>query len=343
MAEFIPVALNKTLDITMGNDLVKLLHRPDITEVYCNDDGKIWYISQQEGKVLSSIILPEEKRTAIVRLCAGQVGKVVTEDVPDISCEVEGYGYRFQGEMPPIVRFPQFNIRKKALKVFPLSSYVENDSMTEGYKNFIEHAIKDRKNILVSGGTGTGKTTFLNAILQSIAKISPDHRIITLEDLPELQCPAKDYSAMFTVQNTGDGKIKYDMTRLLASCMRRSPDRIIVGEVRDGAAYTMLKAWNTGHPGGACSVHADNALSALTRIENLSMEAEDHVSEEALCSLIGEAIDLVISIVHKVLPSGVRTRKIDQIITVERFDPLSRQYVTHLVPSDIQLDPISKE
>ena len=96
----------------------------------------------------------------------------------------------------------------------------------------MKKAIADRKNILVVGGTGTGKTTFLNAVLDSIAKISPYHRIISLEDLPELQCPSDDYSPMFTKQDTGSGGIKYNMTRLLADCMRRSPDRIVVGEVR---------------------------------------------------------------------------------------------------------------
>ncbi len=335
-----------TLDTTMGPALVELLARKDVTEAYCNDDGTVWYISQTEGKVRSSIVLPEERRMAVIRLCAGQAGKIIDSNVPDISCEIDGYGYRFQGEIPPIVRSPQFNIRKKALLVFPLSSYVESGSLTIGYKNYIEHAIKDRKNILVSGGTGTGKTTFLNALLLDMAEISPDHRIISLEDLPELQCPAEDYSPMYTMQDTGDPHKKvYNMTRLLASCMRRSPDRIIVGEVRDGAAYSMLKAWNTGHPGGVCTTHADNALFALTRIENLAREDPscESLSEEALRNLIGEAINVVISIEHKVLPNGVRTRVISEILEVHGYDALKHQYRTVPVDPQIRIEPVIRK
>lgn len=195
--------------------------------------------------------------------------------------------------------------------------------MSEKYKLFLEDSIQARKNILVAGGTGTGKTTFLNAILAAIAAISPYHRLISLEDLPELQCPAEDYSPMFTKQDTGDSKIRYNMTRLLADCMRRSPDRIIVGEVRDGAAYTMLKAWNTGHPGGACTVHADGAEEGLTRIKSLAQEdsAAGDVKE-----LIGEAIDVVVAIQHVELPDGRKSRIVSDIIEVKSYDPVRQQY-----------------
>lgn len=125
------------------------------------------------------------------------------------------------GELPPIVRNPQFNIRKKATKIFTFEDYVSDGALDPFYRDYLEKAIKARKNILVVGGTGTGKTTFLNAVLEAIARISPDHRIISLEDLPELQCPADDYSPMFTMQDTGNG-YSYNMTRLLADCMRRS-------------------------------------------------------------------------------------------------------------------------
>ena len=167
---------------------------------------------------------------AVIELAAGQDGKIVNEDIPSLSTEIRGYGCRFQGEIPPIVRNPQFNIRKKATRIFTLDDYVNNGTLSAKYADYLKKAIADRKNILVVGGTGTGKTTFLNAVLDSIAKISPYHRIISLEDLPELQCPADDYSPMFTKQDTGSGGIKYNMTRLLADCMRRSPDRIVVAK-----------------------------------------------------------------------------------------------------------------
>ena len=314
---------NPNFDVVLGVDAVKLMQRDDITELYINDDGKIWYNSHIEGKVKTEIYLTPGKAQAIIELAAGQAGKVVNEDIPSISVEIQGYGARFQGEIPPIVRHPQFNIRKKAVKIFTFQEYVETGIMSEKYRNFLEDSIQARKNILVAGGTGTGKTTFLNAILAAIAAISPYHRLISLEDLPELQCPAEDYSPMFTKQDTGDSKIRYNMTRLLADCMRRSPDRIIVGEVRDGAAYTMLKAWNTGHPGGACTVHADGAEEGLTRIKSLAQEdsAAGDVKE-----LIGEAIDVVVAIQHVELPDGRKSRIVSDIIEVKSYDPVRQQY-----------------
>ena len=316
---------NRNLDVLLGTEVVKLLHRPDITEIYVNDDGYIWYNSHEEGKVKSDIFLPPENVQAVIELAAGQDGKIVNEDIPSLSTEIRGYGCRFQGEIPPIVRNPQFNIRKKATRIFTLDDYVNNGTLSAKYADYLKKAIADRKNILVVGGTGTGKTTFLNAVLDSIAKISPYHRIISLEDLPELQCPADDYSPMFTKQDTGSGGIKYNMTRLLADCMRRSPDRIVVGEVRDGAAYTMLKAWNTGHEGGACTVHANSAEQGLTRIKSLAQEDPDAAGD--IKELIGEAIDIVVSIVHVDLGGGRKGRRINDVIEVNGYDGIKDKYI----------------
>lgn len=316
---------NRNLDVLLGTEVVELLHRPDITEIYVNDDGYIWYNSHEEGKVKSDIFLPPENVQAVIELAAGQDGKIVNEDIPSLSTEIRGYGCRFQGEIPPIVRNPQFNIRKKATRIFTLDDYVNNGTLSAKYADYLKKAIADRKNILVVGGTGTGKTTFLNAVLDSIAKISPYHRIISLEDLPELQCPADDYSPMFTKQDTGSGGIKYNMTRLLADCMRRSPDRIVVGEVRDGAAYTMLKAWNTGHEGGACTVHANSAEQGLTRIKSLAQEDPDAAGD--IKELIGEAIDIVVSIVHVDLGGGRKGRRINDVIEVNGYDGIKDKYI----------------
>ena len=323
---------NSRLDILLGAAVVDLMHRDDITEIYVNDDGYIRYQSHNEGKIKSSIYLDSEKIQAIIELVAGQIGKIVNEDIPSISAEISGYGARFQGEIFPIVRKPQFNIRKKATKIFTLKEYVTNGVLTEKHKQYIEKSIQNRKSILIVGGTGTGKTTFLNAILAAIAEISPYHRIISLEDLPELQCPADDYSPMFTKQDTGKDLIKYNMTRLLSDCMRRSPDRIVVGEVKDGSAYTMLKAWNTGHEGGACTVHANGAEEGLTRIKSLAQE--DPESSKDLKELIGSAIDVVISINHIELPDGRKSRIVKDIIEVSGYDPVNKDYILKHIPKN---------
>lgn len=316
---------NKTLDVMMGSRLVELMKRDDITEIYINDDGFIRFLSHTEGKVKTDIFMEPGKAQALIELVAGQDRKIVNEDFPSVSTEIRGYGCRFQGELPPIVRNPQFNIRKKAIKIFTLDSYVENGTMSCEYADYLKNAIKHRKNILVVGGTGTGKTTFLNAVLDSIAKITPYHRIISIEDLPELQCSADDYSPMYTKQDIGKSGIKFDVTRLLAECMRRSPDRIILGEVRDKAAYTMLKAWNTGHEGGACTVHANSAEQGLTRIKSLAQEDPDAAGD--LKELIGEAIDIVVSIVHVEYADGRKGRKVNDIIEVHGYDSINDSYI----------------
>lgn len=320
------------LDGIIPTPIIRLVRRKDITEIYINDDGYLRYQSQTEGKVKTNCYMPPDEVRAFIEFIAGHGGKVVNEEIPSVSTEIREYRSRFQGELPPIVRNPQFNLRKQALKIFTLSDYVENGTLTPYYKEYLEKAIAKRKNILIVGGTGTGKTTFLNAILDAIARISPYHRIISLEDLPELQCPADDYSPMFTKQETNKQGIKYNMTRLLMDCMRRSPDRIVVGEVRDGAAYTMLKAWNTGHEGGACTVHANSAEQGLSRIKSLAQEDPD--SSGDLKDLIGEAIDVVIGISHVDLGGGRKGRVVNDIIEVDRYDDASQQYLIRHVPKD---------
>lgn len=324
---------NPALDILWGDEITALMCRDDINEIYINQDGYIWYDSHIDGKQKTQIHLSPEKARTIIEVVAGQIQKIVNENIPSISAEVSGYGARFQGELPPIVRNPEFNIRKKAIKIFTLDDYVTNGTLSKKYKDYLVEAIKKRKNILVVGGTGTGKTTFLNATLDAISKLTPYHRIISLEDTPELQCSAPDYSAMYTKQDVGDTKFPpYNMTRLLADCMRRSPDRIVVGEVRDGCAYSMLKAWNTGHEGGCCTVHANSAEQGLDRIESLCYEDKSAAGD--IRRLIGEAIDVVVSIVYIRMPGGKKGRLIDDIIEVHSFDRSTQKYNLKHIPND---------
>lgn len=323
---------NKTLDVMLGTVIVDLMHRDDVTEIYINDDGFLRYQSQEEGKVKSNHFIKPEKVQAIIELVAGQVGKVVNEEIPSISAEIRGYGARFEGEIAPIVRKPQFNIRKKAVKIFTLEEYVASGVLTKKHKKYLEEAIANRKNIIVTGGTGTGKTTFLNAILDKIVQVSPYHRIISIEDLPELQCPADDYSPMFTKQETGKEGIKYNMTRILSLCMRRSPDRIVVGEVKDGSAYVMLKTWNTGHEGGGGTVHSNGAEEALTRIKSLAQENPDAAGD--LKELIGGAVDVVVAIAHVELPDGRRGRIVNEIIEVNGYDSSTDSYTIKRIPKN---------
>ena len=337
------ISKNAPLDQLAGPELTALMQRDDITEIYVNSDGRLWYDSYMDGKVHTDIFLEPAKVLAVIRYVAGQDKKIITKEIPSLSSEIKGYGYRFQGEIPPIVRNPEFNIRKKATRIFTLDDYVKDGMMSLAYKKVIEEAILNRKNILIIGGTGTGKTTFLNAVLAAISQLTPRHRIISLEDMPELQCASEDYSPMFTMQDTENSKIKYDMTQLLADCMRRSPDRIVVGEVRTGAAYTMLKAWNTGHPGGACTVHANGAFEGLSRIESLSLENTDAPRDiTVLRMLIGQAIDIAINISHVVKADGKRTRRIDDIIKINGYERKEDKYLLEKVDPEMYLQADEK-
>ncbi|RUV80319.1 P-type conjugative transfer ATPase TrbB, partial [Mesorhizobium sp. M1A.F.Ca.IN.020.32.1.1] len=194
-------------------------------------------------------------------------------------------GHRFEGLLPPVVAAPTFTIRRRASRLIPLDDYVKAKVMTTRQADIIRNAIASRLNVVISGGTGSGKTTLANAVIAEIVETAPEDRILILEDTAEIQCAAENAVALHTSDTI-------DMARLLKSTMRLRPDRIIVGEVRDGAALTLLKAWNTGHPGGVTTIHSNSAMSALRRLEQLTAEA----SQQPMQEVIAEAVDLVVSI-----------------------------------------------
>ena len=208
-------------------------------------------------------------------------------------------GSRFQGILPPLSKNPSFSIRKKAIQIFTLSDYVEKKILSNAHSAAIEEAVKKRSNILIVGGTGSGKTTLANAILALIAETGD--RIVIIEDTQELQCSAKDSLALRTKDEIAN------MTDLLKATMRLRPDRIVVGEVRGKEALALLKAWNTGHPGGCATVHADSAAKGLVRLEQLVQEAGLLDSKP----IIAEAVDLIIYIV-KVGTS----RKVQEVVAL---------------------------
>ena len=176
--------------------------------------------------------------------------------------------------------------------------------------------IKRRKNIIVAGATGSGKTTFLNAILKKLSEINPEHRLVILEDLPELQCSSDDVQYMTT---SGNRTTSVTMQDLVFISMRLSPQRILIGEVRDKSAYDVLKAWNTGHPGGFCTIHADGCHDAFIRLELLVKEADTGSSTRDIKALIGSTVGVVISI-QKVVQNNATTRVVEEIIAVKGYD-----------------------
>ena len=186
--------------------------------------------------------------------------------------------------MPPVVQAPCFSIRKGAVAVFTLDDYVKAGTMTKAQSEALKYAVTSRQNILIVGGTSSGKTTLANALLSQVSKTGD--RVLILEDTRELQCEAKDTVALRT-----HGK-NVTLADLVRSTLRLRPDRIIVGEVRGPEALDMLKAWNTGHPGGIATVHANSAKAGLSRIEQLILEGAQVVPR----TLIAEAINVIVFI-----------------------------------------------
>jgi type IV secretion system protein VirB11 len=276
--------LQDSLRDALGPLILEALADPSVVEIMLNPDGKLF--EERVGAGMRQIgVMSVDDAQVVIGLVAHVLKSEVDKSRPIVSGELPLGGERFEGLLPPVVARPVFAIRKRAILVFELDDYVSNGIMTEDQARVIREAVSKRLNIIVSGGTGTGKTTLTNAIIAEIVRTAPGHRLLILEDTAEIQCTAENAVLLHTSDHV-------DMQRLLKSCMRLRPDRIIVGEVRDGAALTLLKAWNTGHPGGAATVHANNAIAALTRLEQLTSEA----SSQPMQAVIGEAVGLIVSI-----------------------------------------------
>ncbi len=301
--------LVRKLQDALGDQLCFALDDASVVEIMLNPDGRL-YIERLGHGVAEAGVMTSAAAEVVIGSVAHALQSEADDERPIISGELPIGGHRFEGLLPPIVSGPAFTIRRRASRLIPLSDYVSSKVMTEGQASAIRSAIDARMNIVISGGTGSGKTTLANAILAEIVAAAPDDRMVILEDTAEIQCAAENAVCLHTSDTI-------DMARLLKSTMRLRPDRIIVGEVRDGAALTLLKAWNTGHPGGVTTIHSNTAMSALRRLEQLTAEA----SQQPMQEVIGEAVDLVVSIER----TG-KGRRVREVIHIEGYR--NNQYQT---------------
>ena len=286
----------------LGYSIINLLSDFSVVEIILNPDGGLWV--ERVGKPLEQFgNMDPAAAEAMMGTVASIVGTVVTSKDPILECQLPIDGSRFEGLLPPIVKNPCFAIRKRANKIFTLEDYLDSGSLNRVQFEIIDRATRQRKNIVVVGSTGSGKTTLTNAILNQTVVNSPTDRILIIEDTPEIQCAAKNN----VIMNTSS---VIDMNRLLKASLRLRPDRIVVGEVRGGEALSLLKAWNTGHPGGVATVHANSGYAGLIRLEQLIGE----VSEKPMQNLIAEAVNIIVFIERT--KSG---RKISEILSVGEF------------------------
>ena len=272
------------LRTALGPVITEALEDPKVVEVMLNPDGRLWLDKLGCGRLDTQKTLTPDEAERVVRLVASHIQQDVTSKSPIISAELPGNGERFEGVMPPVVSAPCFSIRKGAVSVFTLDDYVTAGSLTYEQSEALKYAVTSRQNILIVGGTSSGKTTLANALLSEISDTGD--RVLILEDTRELQCEAEDTVALRT------HGLNVTLADLVRSTLRLRPDRIIVGEVRGPEALDMLKAWTTGHPGGIATVHANSAKAALSRIEQLILEGVAVVPR----ALIAEAIDVIVFI-----------------------------------------------
>ncbi len=306
------------LRTAMGPAIAAALADPLVIEVMVNPDGSLRLDKLGQGRMDTGERLAASEVERIIRLVASHVRAEVHADSPIISAELPSRddgmsGERFEGLLPPVALGPCFSIRKPAARIYAIADYVADRIMLPVQADALKQAVKDRSNILVVGGTSSGKTTLANALLAEMAGL--DERVILIEDTRELQCAAPDCVPL----RTRPGIVS--MADLVRSTLRLRPDRIIVGEVRGAEALDMLKAWNTGHPGGIATIHANSARSSLYRLEQLISEAVVTVPRP----LIAETIDLIVFI------HGRGTgRRIETIAQVTGLDANGDYVVTDL-------------
>ena len=299
------------LATALGPSIAAMLDASDTIEVIANPDGRLWLEQVGKGRIPTTHRLDGVEIERVIRLVATLTGAEVTRDKPIISAELPPRGERFEGVLPPVSRGPCFAIRKPAGRIFSLDDYAAAGVLASDQAATLKAAIAQRANIIVAGGTGSGKTTLANALLQEIARLN--ERVVILEDTRELQCAAEDVVAL----RTQPGSVS--LSDLVRSTLRLRPDRIIVGEVRGPEALDLLKAWNTGHPGGVATLHANSARAVLARLEQLTME----VCRTPPRALIAEAIDLVVFI-ERGGPAGRRISEIFAPKLTQAQDPIAR-------------------
>lgn len=286
--------------------ILQFLDDDAVVEIMLNADGRIWVEKVGVGMFVSSATMTPDEALRMLRHVATEMNADFSERNPSLAGKLPLWGARVQASIPPVVEAPVFALRKPAKVVFSLEDYVARGIITAEQDRTLREAIVLRKNILVGGGTGSGKTTFVNALLREIART--EDRIYIVEDTPELQCVAPNKLQILVQEPT------YTWRRAIFDALRFRPDRIIVGEVRGPAALEMLKAWNTGHPGGVATLHADSTASMLDRLCQLIEEVVPIAPRDLVAQAVGLCVHIQRDPSH---PAGRSLSGIDRIVGLD--------------------------
>lgn len=298
-----------------GPEAYRYLSDPMVVDILLNPDGKLWVDKLGEGMSFTGLFVAPEKASQIIYIVAAATKTTCNRERPILSAQLPGTGHRFEGQLPPAVPYPIFAIRKHTSKFIPLEHYVEQGIMSEEQKCFLVSSVHSKKNIIIGGSTGSGKTTLGRSILTEICKTGD--RLIIIEDTPELECEAENVSYLRSVRD------KVSMRDQLRSTLRQRPDRIIFGELRGAEAEDLLDAWGTGHPGGLTTIHCNSAKEGLSRLEALLRKAGIQDGKQ----IIGEAVDIIVHLERAPTAAG---RRISDMLEV-RWDGLN--YQTEVVGS----------
>ena len=301
----------RMIERDMGALLLDTLNDSRTVEVMLNADGRLW--CERLGQGMECLgTFPAARAEAIIKTVAGFHRKEITRQSPYLDGEFPLDGSRFAAQIPPIVPAPTFAIRKRALAVYRLKQYVEQGIMTARQRDVLLTAITARRNILVVGGTGSGKTTLVNALIDTMMSTFPHLRMFIFEDTAEIQCRADNCVQYHTT-------VEVTMATLLKISMRMRPDTILVGEVRGPEALDLLMAWNSGHEGGIATLHANHARAGLSKLALYISMNQDY--PKPIEPLIAEAVQVVVHITR-----CAEGRRVDDILEVQGYE--QGQYIT---------------
>jgi pilus assembly protein CpaF len=285
-----------TNDITGLGPLEPLLEDDSIADIMVNGPDKVFI--ERRGRVVMSDVRFRDA-AHVINICqriAAEVGRRIDESQPMVDARLAD-GSRVNIVFPPLaLDGPYLSIRKFSRRVMNFSRLVETGSCTRQLATILELASRARLNVVISGGTGSGKTTLMNAMSQMI---NPGERIVTVEDAAELQLQQPHVVRLETRPPSLEGKGEVTQRDLVRNALRMRPDRIIIGEVRGGEAFDMLQAMNTGHDGSMATVHANTARDALTRIENMVQMGSLGLPSLAIRTQIVSAVDLIVQVARQ--------------------------------------------
>ncbi len=300
----------------LGPVILRAFGNDDVTEIYVNpQDGMVRFDTRSRGRIASGVSVTPTRVEMFLNAVATSLGLTLGAEHPGLEAELpaaEFRGSRLQGFVPPVTPAPAFTIRKPPAVVYSLDDYVAAGVLSRAERAEFRRAVHEHQNVLIAGGTNTGKTTLANALLREITELFPTDRIVILEDTVELQCLAPDHLALRTSPAV-------TLAQLVKSALRTSPTRIVVGEVRGSEALDLLDAWATGHPGGVATVHASSPEGALLRLDRLAQRA--NVPPQRY--LVAEAVHLI-----AVLEGSHARRRLTELVRVEGLDRDER-FVLH--------------